>query len=467
MLVLYDFIAFAKLPLNYNASVKSTQMLVQKNHSVENFMHILSVGLNHKTASVSLREKLSFSSATLCAFLDRLDDTPAPASAIRETTIISTCNRLEYYALTNHPDAATREIISRLSQTFNLSPAEFEPHLYQLLDDDAIDHLMHVACGLDSLVLGEAQILGQVASAHQIAQAHGASGKILGRLFDMAIHAGKRARTETHIGMNPASVSSVAVHLALDFLGNLAEKTVMVLGAGEMGMLTLQAAAKFGAQKFIVVNRTRENAEKRAIEWQAQPLTFDEIEDGLRQSDLVITATGAPHTVLHRDSVAEAIAVRPDRPLLIVDIALPRDVDDDVIEIPGVRLYNLDDLQHQVADNLQARRREIPKVEKIIAEEKTAFQHWLRARDVVPTIAAFRQQMDAIRRQEVERTLHRLPDLNDQQKAIVAELAHRLTNKFLHHPTVRLRAEAANGNGVAFAHALHELFALEKPTNIE
>jgi len=424
-------------------------------------MHILSVGLNHKTASVSLREKLSFSSATLCAFLDRLDDPPT-TTAIRETTILSTCNRLEYYVLTNHPETAYREIITRLSHTFDIPAAEFEPHLYYLLDNEAVDHLMRVACGLDSLVLGEAQILGQVSSAHQSAQAHGASGKILGRLFDMAIHAGKRARAETNIGMNPASVSSVAVHAAIDFLGSLTEKTVMVLGAGEMGMLTLQSAAKFGAQKFIVVNRTRENAEKRAAEWNAQPLTFDEIDTGLRQADLVISATGAPHTVLHRDAVAETIAARPHRPLLIVDIALPRDVDDDVAEIPGVRLYNLDDLQHRVANNLQSRRQEIPKVERIIAEEETSFQNWLRARDVVPTIAAFRQQIDIIRQQEVERTLHRLPDLDERQKAIVAELAHRLTNKFLHHPTTRLRTEAANGNGVEYAHALHELFALDR-----
>ncbi len=430
-------------------------------------MHILSIGLNHKTAPVSLREKLSFSSATLCAFLDRLDDDATTPSAIRETTILSTCNRLEYYALTDTPQQAYTEIVSRLSRTFNISPTDFEPHLYQLLDDDAIEHLMRVACGLDSLVLGEAQILGQVSSAHQSAQAHSASGKILGRLFDMAIHAGKRARTETHIGMNPASVSSVAVHLAMDFLGSLAEKTVMVLGAGEMGMLTLQAAAKFGAQNFIVVNRTRKNAEKRAVEWHAQPLTFDEIETGLRQADLVITATGAPHTVLHREIITEALESRPQRPLLIVDIALPRDVDDDVAEIPGVQLYNLDDLQRQVVDNLESRRQEIPKVEKIIAEEKTAFRHWLHARDVVPTIAAFRRQIDAIRQQEVERTLHRLPNLDEHQKAIVAELAHRLTNKFLHHPTVRLRTEAANGNGVEYAHALHELFALEIPSNTE
>ncbi len=429
-------------------------------------MHILTVGLNHKTASVSLREKLSFSSATLCAFLDHLDE-PGHNTAIRETTILSTCNRLEYYALTHHPDIAFREIVTQLSQTFNISPAEFEPHLYQLQDDAAIEHLMRVACGLDSLVLGEAQILGQVASAHQSAQAHGSSGKILGRLFDIAIHAGKRARTETNIGVNPASVSSVAVHAAMDFLGNLAEKTVMVLGAGEMGMLTLQSAAKFGAQKFIVVNRTRENAEKRAAEWNAQPLTFDEIESGLRQADLVISATGAPHTVLHRETVAGVMAQRPHRPLMIVDIALPRDVDDDVTEISGVRLYNLDDLQHQVADNIQARRGEIPKVETIIREEMATFGNWYRARNVVPTIAAFRQQIDTIRQQELERALKRLPDLDDRQQAVIAELAHRLTNKFLHHPTIRLRAEAANGNGVEYAHALHELFALETPSHTE
>ncbi len=429
-------------------------------------MHIFSIGLSHKTAPVSLREKLSFSPATLCAFLSQLQQTQSSQdnghhSVTRESVAISTCNRLEYYGLTNDPQQAFQEITCRLSRNFNLPREAFESHLYFLQDEDAIEHLMEVACGLDSLVLGEAQILGQVANARQSAQTHGTIGKILMRLFDMAIHAGKRARTETGIGVNPASVSSVAVHLAKDHLGDLSGKTVMVLGAGEMGMLTLEAAADYGATNFIVVNRTRKNAEARAKEWNALPLTFDEIDEGLRQADLLITATGAPHTVVHPQIVADAMAQRPHRMLIIVDIALPRDVDDEVAEIPGVRLYNLDDLQHQVEDNIKAREMEIPKVKTIIAEEMDAFLSWYRARNVVPTIAAFRRQMEAIRQQELARVLNRLPELDDHQQALIAELAHRLTNKFLHNPTVRLRAEAAQGNGIEYAHAINELFALE------
>lgn len=428
-------------------------------------MHIFSIGLNHKTAPVSLREKLSFSSATLCAFLNQLQKSQNSAgsphrSVLKESVAISTCNRLEYYGLTNDPQRAFREITTRLSQNFNLPLDDFQSHLYFLLDEEAIQHLMEVTCGLDSLVLGEAQILGQVANARQSAQSHGTIGKIMMRLFDMAIHAGKRARTETGIGVNPASVSSVAVHLAMDNLGDLADKTVMVLGAGEMGMLTLEAAAGLGAQNFIVVNRTRQNAEARAKEWNALPLTFDEIDEGLRQADLLITATGAPHTVVHPQIIAEAMAFRPNRKLMVVDIAMPRDVDDDVAEIPGVQLFNLDDLQHQVEDNLKAREQEIPKVQTIIEEEMSSFSNWYRARDVVPTIATFRRHMETIRQQELERVLNRLPDLNEQQQAVVAELAHRLTKKFLHHPTVRLRAEAANGNGFEYAHAINELFEL-------
>jgi len=431
-------------------------------------MNIFAVGLNHKTTPVELRERLSFSSATLCAFLNGVckpsskDAYPQKQvqSILSETVILSTCNRMEIYALTSDPQQGVIEIKTRLSQILNIPIADFDPFLYTLHQHDAIEHLMEVSCGLASLVLGESQILGQVANARQSAQTHGSVGKVLMRLFDMAIHAGKRARTETGIGVNPASVSSVAVHLAKDNLGNLADKTVMVLGAGEMGMLTLEAAAGLGAQKFIVVNRTRQNAEARAKEWNALALTFDEIDEGLRQADLLITATGAPHTVLHSQIVETAMAKRADRKLMIVDIAVPRDVDDNIAKIPGVRLYNLDDLQHQVEDNIKARRHEIPKVKTIIAEEISSFINWYRARDVVPTIATFRQQMETIRQQELERVLHRLPDLDKQQQAIIAELAHRLTNKFLHAPTVRLRAEAAQGNGIEYAHAINELFAL-------
>ncbi len=431
-------------------------------------MHILIIGLNHKSAPLNLREQLSFSSSTLCAFLNKIrqpyltaETSPPIPTVLNETVILSTCNRMEYYAVTPNLEQAREEIITRLSRTFDIPDEAFRPHLYEWNDELAVDHLMRVAAGLDSMVLGEAQILGQVVSAYQIATAHHTVGRLFSRLFEMAIHTGKRVRNETAIGMNPASVSSVAVHLARQYLGNLSSKTVMILGAGNMGLLTIKAVLKFGVGKMLIVNRTRANADKLAAQWNATAMTFEQLEAGLQQADLIVASTGAPHTVLHRAQVAKIMATRPQKPLLIIDIAVPRDVDDEVDAIPGVHLFNLDHLQTQVEDNLNARRQEIPYVERIIAEEKISFLNWLHSLDVIPTLTQFRKQFEAIRQQELARTLHRLSDLDKHEQELVVELSHRLLNKFLHRPTVRLRKEAAHGNGIMYTTALQELFDLE------
>ncbi|MFQ5577339.1 MAG: glutamyl-tRNA reductase [Anaerolineae bacterium] len=429
-------------------------------------MHFIAIGLNHKTAPVHLREQVSFTSATLCAFLNRLKlpqngASPPAGTILHETVILSTCNRLEYFAVTPHPEAGVEEIIARLSDTFGVAAETFRPHLYILRDDAVVEHLMRVAAGLDSMVLGEAQILGQVVTAYQTAAAHHTAGPFLCRLFERAIHAGKRARTETGIGLNPASISSVAVQLARRHLGGLAGKTVMILGAGEMGTLAMKVLVNEGVGQLLIVNRTRQRAVTIAERWNAEPYTFDDMPTALARADLVIASTAAPHAVLRKPQVAQAVAARPDRPLLIVDIALPRDVEPDVADLPNVHLHNLDHLQAQIAENLKAREQEIPNVEAILAEETAAFLHWQRSLGVKPTITTFRRQFDALRRQELERALNRLTNLSQREQKIVTELSHRLMNKFLHPPTARLRAEAANGNGFLYAKALHELFALE------
>jgi glutamyl-tRNA reductase len=426
-------------------------------------MHLLAIGLNYKTAPVELREKLSLTSAQLCALRQPLN--PAyPKTAINgllENVVVSTCNRLEYYTLVQTPQTAIDAIIDLISQTYQISPDAFRPHLYYLQDEAVVNHLMRVAAGLDSMVVGEAQILGQLVDAYQSAQAHRTVGPILSRLFEKAIHTGKRARTETDIGLNPASISSIAIRLAQHHLGELSDQVIMVLGAGEMGVLTLKTLTKLGVKKLLIINRTKKRAEELAAQWDATALSFDQLETGLRQTDLVITSTAAPHTVLDQDQVSQAMQTRPKRPLLIVDIALPRDVETNVGDVPNVHLYNIDDLQSQMADNLKARQHEIPKVETIAAVEETEFMNWYRSLNVVPTITTFRQQFETIRQQELTRALNRLDGLNENEQKIVAELSHRLLNKFLHQPTVRLRAAAANGDGIQYISALHELFALE------
>ena len=433
-------------------------------------MHLLAVGLNHKTAPLELREKLSCYPATLCVSLHESQQRPQNgngnsvntlADELLENVIVSTCNRLEYYALAHNPTTAADAIINLIGQAHQLSIDMLSSHLYQLQDEAVVNHLMQVAAGLDSLVLGEPQILGQLVEAHQIAQTHHATGAILSRLFEKAIHVGKRARTETGIGLNPASIGSLAVRLAQHHLGDLSNLKVLILGTGEMGSLSIKSLVHHGAKNLIIVNRTKQHADELAAQWNATALTFDQLEVGLRQADLVVASTAAPHIVLHQHEVARAMQSRPHHPLLIVDIALPRDVEASVGQLPGVHLYNLDDLQSQATDNLQARQNEIPKVEAIIAAEAAEFMRWYHSLEVVPTITNFREQFEIIRQQELNRALNRLDGLDEHQQKIVSELSRRLLNKFLHQPIVQLRAAAANGDGLKYTTTLQELFGLE------
>ena len=302
-----------------------------------------------------------------------------------------------------------------------------------------------------------------------MALAHQTIGSTLSRLFEMAIHAGKRVRAETAISHNPASVSSVAVQLAKHHLGELSEQVVMVLGAGEMGTLTVQALINQGVNQIQVVSRSQESAEQLATAWQggSQPtteisaFTLADLSKALPDTDLIIASTGATQPVLHQKTVAQAMAIRPERPLLVVDIGLPRDVEATVNDLPGVHLYNLDDIEVQMANSLKERKQEIPYVEMIIGEEVSSFWDWYHARAVLPTITRFRHQVESIKEQELDRTLKRMQHLAQRDQELVAELAHRLANKLLHPPTVHLKAEAARGNGILSARTVHQLFGLE------
>jgi len=432
-------------------------------------MHLFVIGLSYKSAPLDLRENLSLTPRELNEFLAATGPN-GPSDPLQECVVISTCNRLEVYMGVHSLHDAEAEIVRLLSQIRRIPAEAFQRYLYSFQDAQTVHHLMQVAAGLDSMVLGEPQILGQLVTAYHTALAGRTAQACLSRLFEMAIHAGKRARTETAIGHNPASVSSVAVQLAKQHLGDLAQQTVMVLGAGEMGSLTVQALIKQGVRKMHVVSRSQERAQTLAQTWQNDglmrtgeilALTLAHLPQGLADVDVIITSTGATQPVLDQSMVAEAMAVRPERPLFIVDIGLPRDVEAAVGQLPSVHLYNLDDLEAQIAHNLKEREREIPQVRAIIAEETNAFWGWYQARSVVPTITHFRGQFEDIKEQELARTLNRLQHLDQRDQEAVAELAHRLLNKFLHSPTVHLKAEAAQGNGVFSTHALQKLFDLE------
>ncbi len=426
-------------------------------------MKILLLGLSHKTAPVEIREKLSFTPTMLRSALTHFDSTHPQAhlEEITEGVILSTCNRLEVYTLVHNPEIAKKELIKFLGRACDVAPEQFIDHLYFRQNDAAVDHLFHVAAGLDSMVLGEPQILGQITDAFEAAQGQRAVGTVLSALFRAAIHTGKRVRTETAISVNASSVSSVAASMACELLGDLSRRRVLLIGAGEMGAIAARALQKRGASNIVVANRTYHNAAQLADELHGRAITFQQLSGAIVEADIVITATGAPHIILDRELLAPAMERRPDRPLFIIDIAVPRDVDPEVTEIPNVHLRDIDSLRSEADNNVQERTAEIPRVEAIVQHETHLFMDWFTSLGVVPTIMAIRQQLEQFREQELEHLFRRV-DLDEREREMVAKMSYRLVNKILHEPTTRLKKEAANGNGPAYTSTLRHLFALDQ-----
>lgn len=422
-------------------------------------MTIILVGLNHRTAPVELREKLALTGCAQQMALDALRNQTAQ-SDLQEGVILSTCNRLEIYATVDHSQTGWQRIERFLAHLQNIPLQELQPHLYFLEGDPAIQHLMRVACGLDSMILGEPQILGQVTQAYNDAQRAHFTGPVLSHLLMQAIHTGKRARSETDISRFTTSVSHAGALLVLDKLEQTATPHILVVGAGEMAVLAAQSLKNLGFSNITFINRTYNRAEALADEVGGQAMSWYQLGEALNWADAVITATGAPHTVIYKKEVQQELDVRQGRPLLFVDIAVPRDVEVSVGELPGVQRYDIDDLQSIVDANTAQRQAQIPKVEAIIAEEMGAFHAWHTSRQVSPVIQDLRRWANEVAQQEVQQALKRLPSADDRTAQIVARLAHRLINKLLHEPTVRLRDQASDGNGFGYAQAIVELFGL-------
>ncbi len=423
-------------------------------------MHLHCLGLNHRTTPITLRERLALDSAQRRAMLARCGcKVPNSSGSLSEIVVLSTCNRIELYVLS--PSADPNPLKDLLAEASDVPRPKLSPHLYHMLDQNAVDHLLRVAAGLDSMVLGEPQILGQVADAYTESLRLGAVGPVLSRLFQTAIHGGKRARHETAIGRNPATISSVAVHLMAEVFEDLAGAHVVVMGAGEMGKLAVEALRKRGVAEICVINRTVARARAFADRWQARARPFEALDEELLWADILITSTGAPHPLLTRQRVARAMQGRQSRPMIIMDIALPRDVEPEVASVPGVQLYDLDDLQHRLHKTLGRRQSEVPRVEAILQQESQNFMSWFEALDVRPLIIALQQQAERIRRKEMERTLRRLPDISQEQVQQIETLTRSLVKKLLGPPTARLRAEALNGHGAEFAIVAQKLFGLD------
>jgi glutamyl-tRNA reductase len=415
-------------------------------------MAIVVAGISHQGAALALREKIAYRPAELLPTLAELRG----ASGAREGVLLSTCNRTEFYAVEGGSDAAPaiwRTLSSRLGE-------EASSYGYVRRDRDAISHLFHVASGLDSMVLGEAQIYGQVRDAWAACRSE--SGAVLNRLFQTSLLVAGRVRSETAIGRGAASVSSAALQLARQIFGSLAGRRAMVLGAGEMAELALECLVNEGVRAAIVANRTYERAQALAARHGALAMHYDQCWASLHEVDVLLCSTSAPRPVVTLERVQPSVSGRRDRPLCILDIAVPRDVDPSVGTLDNVFLYDLDDLRAVVTTNVERRRAELPTAEDLIAKEVERYWEWFAGLSAVPVLTNFRGEMDRLREREVASALRQLDHLTPDDRAVVEQLSRSLMNKFLHGPTVRLRAAAANGRGLGIIDAVRYLFGLDE-----
>jgi glutamyl-tRNA reductase len=419
-------------------------------------MHLLLLGVSHRTAPVELRERLDFAARgvgeALASLAGRLNGV--------ETVLLSTCNRAEVYLACDNLDEG-RSQAERLFVDFHGLPRdELAPHLYAKIDTDAVRHLFRVAAGLDSLVVGEPQILGQVKEAYTQANTHRTTGTLLNRLFAAAFTAGKRVRSETSVAEGAVSVSYAAVALARKIFGDLAGRTVLVVGAGEMGKLTAQHMKSQGIRRMLITSRTLAHAEALSQVMEAAVVAWDELPAALSESDIVITATGASLPILSRHLIGSAMRSRRHRPLFLIDIAVPRDVEPAAGAIEQVFLYNIDDLQAVVAENLSRRTAEIDQAETIVTEEVERFRGWLHSRRAVPTVVALRQRFEAVRRGELQRLESKLSNLSPEARSRVDEITRLLIEKLLINPTERLKAASDAETITLYAEVLNRLFDL-------
>lgn len=424
-------------------------------------MTIILVGLNHRTAPVALREKLALTGVSMELALKTLGSPQVP---IHEAVILSTCNRLEVYAVVHNRTQGWQHVGRFLAALQDIPIADLQPHLYQLEEADAVQHLMRVASGLDSMILGEPQILGQVGQAFDDARSAGLTGPLLNHLFAQAIHAGKRARTDTSIARFTTSVSHAGALMVLEKSAAKNPK-VLVVGAGEMALLAAKALSKHGVTQFAFFNRTSSRAETLAQEFGGQTFNWHQLSEALTWADAVITATGAPHILIYANNLAHDLPKRNGRPLLFVDIAVPRDVDVAVSQLEGVERYDIDDLHSIVDANTAQRETAVPEVEAIIETEQNSFMEWYHGREVTPIIQNLRQWANEVAELEVNQALNKLQNVDDHTSHVVNRMAHRIVNKLLHEPTVRLRGQAVAGNGHGYAHAVSELFGLQVPAD--
>lgn len=418
---------------------------------------IIAIGINHKTAPVELREKLAFTESQLA----RSYDFCKGKRELSECVVLTTCNRTEVYAAGRDDEGACRAVMEMLAAIKEIDPDAVTPVLYVHRREKAVEHLFLVTSGLDSMVLGETQILGQVKEAYSKAGTAGLVGSVFHALFRSSVTAAKRVQTETAINQNAASVSYAAVELAKKIFGRLTDRTVLVLGAGKMSELTLRHLYDQGVRSVIVVNRTKERADHLAACFGGVSEYYEKRRDCLIKADIVISSTGAPHFVLEKEEMAQVMRTRRGRPLFLIDIAVPRDIDPQVNALENVYLYDIDDLQAVVSANFREREQEAVKARLILQEEIGQFQAWFKTQEVVPLIAALRRKAENIRQAELETTIRRLGNLSEKEQKHIDNLTRAIVNRILREPVLRIKEFALEDRSELYVASLCQLFDLD------
>jgi len=416
-------------------------------------MELLALGVSHKTAPVAVRERLAFSDSEARRFLEELVHEDA-----QEAVVISTCNRTELYVVANDPVQAESAVLTALARRAGIRPTELAEVMYFPRNCDAARQLYRVASGLESMIVGEAEVQGQVRRAYEAALAADTTGPLTNRLFSAALQTGRRVRSETKIGEGRTSVSTVAVDLAKDVVGHLAEREVVIVGAGETSELTAQALATEGVATIFVANRHADRARSLAERFGGTTLSLDHLPRQLQTADIVVASTASPHSIVTADALSEVILARAGKPLVFIDLAVPRDIDPDCAELPGVSVYDMDDLQSVVARNLEVRAEEAMLAERVVEDEIQRFAKWLGQLDVVPTVAALRRRGDEIVDELLAQNANRWESLSEKDRERVEALAHAVAQRLLHEPTLRMKAAGGHGR----LQLIRELFGLDE-----
>jgi glutamyl-tRNA reductase len=424
---------------------------------------LLALGVSHRTAPLELRERLALTEGRAAGVLSGL----VGEEPITEAAAISTCNRTELYIVAADTVEAESAALGVLAREASIPPTDLLGPLYSLRGVDAAAHLFAVTAGLDSMILGEAEIQGQIKRSYELALVEGASGAVLNRLFRGALAAGKRARTETGIGEKGVSIPSVAVELAQRNLGDLSDRRVLLVGAGETSELTARALAARGVEAVFVANRRYNRAIGLAQQFGGTAVRIDELPAQLERADIVVSATDSPHHLIERSELVEIVRLRGERPLLLIDLAVPRDIDPACRELTGVSLHDVDDVQAIVERNASGREAEARRAQGILDSELSRFERWLAAQEVTPTVAALRERADAIVAQVLAENESRWEDLSDADRERVELMARAIASRLLHEPTVRIKGVADRDDAYLQVSALRELFGLDTGTEPE